>query len=236
MPETAGLATTSADRTYQGLARQILELIQSGELAAGSRLPSERALADRFGVSRTVVREAIIALEVQGLVDVRLGSGIYVAASAPGRSAVLDLPPGPGPIEALRARALIESEIAALAARERKDSDLDRIFAAVAAMREKMDEKRASDDADRDFHRAIAQATGNTLLINVVAAIWDAGRSDPLWKKIEQHFHTRALRQATLDDHQRIFEAIMARDSDAARAAMTAHLDRVIREFTRAWR
>lgn len=235
MPETAASTGAFADRTYQGLARQILALITSGELAAGMRLPSERALADRFGVSRTVVREAIIALEVQGIVEVRLGSGIYVAPPAT-RATRLELPAGPGPIETLRARALIESEVAALAARERKDGDLDRIFSALARMREKMDEKQASDAADRDFHRAIAQATGNSVLINVVSAMWDAGRSDPLWKKIEQHFHTRALRQATQDDHQRIFDAIMARDDAAARAAMAAHLERVVREFTQAWR
>lgn len=235
MPALPSVSTNIPDRTYQGLARQILELIASGELKTGERLPSERALADRFGVSRTVVREAIIALEVQGVVEVRLGSGIYVAAPA-ARTAAFELPNGPGPIETLRARALVESQVAALAAQERKDGDLDRILGALAAMRQNMDDKRASEAADREFHRAIAQATGNTVLANMVTAMWDGARGDPLWKKIEQHFHSRALRRATQEDHQRIFDAIMARDSAAAAQAMTAHLDRVIREFTRAWR
>ena len=224
------------DRTYQALAHQIVDLITSGELAPGERLPSERALGERFGVSRTVVREAIIALEVQGLVEVRLGSGIYVSAVPAQRATAFDLPAGPGPIETLRARALVESEIAALAATERKDADLDQIFSALATMRERTEDKQATDAADREFHRAIARATGNTVLLNMVTAMWDTARADPLWKKIEQHFHTRAMRRASQEDHQRIFDAIMARDADAARDAMKSHLTRVIREFTSAWR
>jgi DNA-binding FadR family transcriptional regulator len=70
----------------------------------------------------------------------------------------------------------------------------------------------------------------------VVTAMWDNSRADPLWKKIEEHFHTPALRVASQEDHQRIFSAIMARDVTAARTAMQAHLARVIGEFTKAWR
>lgn len=224
------------DRTYQGLAKKILELIASGELSAGMRLPSERALAERFHVSRTVVREAIIALEVQGIVDVRLGSGIYVCAAPVTRTPGIDLPSGPGPIETLRARMLIEGEVAALASVERKDSDLDRIFASLATMREKVEDKQASENADREFHRCIAQATGNTVLLNVVTAMWDSAHADPLWRKIEQHFHSRTLREVVHADHQCIFTAIMARDPAAARQAMIAHLTKVIDEFTQAWR
>ena len=224
------------DRTYQGLAKKILELIASGELSAGMRLPSERALAERFNVSRTVVREAIIALEVQDIVDVRLGSGIYVCAAPVRRKTGIGLPGGPGPIETLRARMLIEGEVAALAAVERKDSDLDRILATLAAMRENVDNKEASESADREFHRCIAQATGNAVLLSVVTAMWDSAHADPLWRKIEQHFHSRTLREVVHADHQRIFTAIMGRDSAAARQAMSVHLTKVIAEFTQAWR
>jgi GntR family uxuAB operon transcriptional repressor len=215
----------AADRSYIGLAKQIHALIAaSGDFEAGSRLPSERTLADRFGVSRTQVREAIIAL------------GIYVSTGIGARPVTFELPRGPGPIETLRARALIESEVAALAATERKDSDLDRIFAALTTMREQMHDKQANDAADRQFHMRIAEATGNTVLLHMVTAMWDCARSDPLWAKIEEHFHTPAMRAASQEDHQRIFAAIMGRDPVAAREAMQAHLVRVVGEFTQAWR
>lgn len=228
-----------ADRSYVGLARQIYGLVASGDVAPGARLPSERTLAERFAVSRTQVREAIIALEVRGVVEVRVGSGIYVTEAReaqPLASVSFELPRGPGPIETLRARALIEAEIAALAATERKDADLDRLFAALRAMRENMADKAANEAADRDFHLGIAEATGNAVLRHMVAAMWDGSRTDPLWKKIEEHFHDTALREASQDDHQRIFSAIMARDAQGARDAMQAHLTRVIGEFTQAWR
>ncbi|MFG5776174.1 FadR/GntR family transcriptional regulator [Comamonas sp. J-3] len=225
----------TSERSYQDLARKIIEL-SHGDGAADARLPSERTLADMFGVSRTAVREAIIALEVQGLVEVKVGSGIYVLA--PGQQAAhgFEIPAGPGPIETLRARALIESEIAGLAARERRDGDLDRLFEALAAMRSHLADKGPYDEADRQFHLAIAEAAGNRVLQHMVQAMWDNARSDPRWDKIEQHFHSQALRETSLQDHQAIFAAISERDSDGARAAMQQHLGRVIQEFSQAWR
>ncbi|MDN7616315.1 FadR/GntR family transcriptional regulator [Burkholderia cepacia] len=226
----------AADRSYIGLARQIHAMVAAGAFEAGARLPSERSLADQFGVSRTQVREAIIALEVQGIVEVRIGSGIYVSAADAARPVTFEVPRGPGPIETLRARGLIEAEVAALAATERKDADLDRLFFSLTTMREQMDDKAAYDAADRQFHLRIAESTGNTVLLHMVTAMWDCARSDPLWDKIEEHFHSSALREASQEDHQRIFAAIMARDAAAAREAMSAHLSRVIAEFTQAWR
>ena len=227
-----------SDRSYQKLAASIAALITEGEFKVGDRLPSERALADRFGVSRTLVREAIIVLEIQGNVEVRGGSGIYVCAPAPGAVApasAYTLSPGPGPFELLRARCLIEAEIAGQAAQVRKDSDLDRIFSALTEMHEQMDNKEANAEADRLFHVRIAESTGNSVLMQMVTALWAQARG-PIWTKIEHHFHTPELRLASHADHQRIFNALLARDADASRAAMRAHIERVITEFTQAWR
>ncbi|HKX44790.1 MAG TPA: FadR/GntR family transcriptional regulator [Burkholderiaceae bacterium] len=226
-----------SDRSYQKLATQIAGLISSGELEVGARLPSERALADRFGVSRTLVREAIIVLEIQGLVEVRGGSGIYVSAPAVpvNRSTTSTPPAGPGPFELLRARSLIESEVAAVAAETRQDSDLDRLVAALAAMRESLHDKAANEAADRLFHLRIAEATGNSVLLQMVTALWDHTKA-PIWSQLEAHFHTPALRQASQDDHQRIFTALLDRDAAGARAAMRAHIERVTVEFAQAWR
>jgi len=241
-PPTPVAATTESpesfgDRSYQKLAGRISALIAEGEFEVGARLPSERALAERFDVSRTLVREAIIVLEIQGAVEVRGGSGIYVCVSpiAPNRSTTFTPPAGPGPFELLRARCLIESEIASVAAEARKDADLDRIFAALAAMREHMHDKAANEAADRLFHLRIAESTGNGVLLQMVTGLWDHTKA-PIWSQMESHFHTPALRQASQDDHQRVFTALLERNAEAARAAMRAHIERVIGEFAQAWR
>src|SRR6218665_3544095 len=153
------------DRSYLPLASNIHQLVRQGEFLPGQRLPSERALADRFGVNRTAVREAIIALELQGVVEVRGGSGIYVCQTQDGSARLpAAREAGRGPFELLRARCLIESEIAAVAAVSRKDADLDRMFAALKTMREQMHDKAANEDADVQFHLHIAEASGNSVL------------------------------------------------------------------------
>ena len=221
------------ERGYQRLAEQIMQLILGGEFAPGARLPSERNLADRFQVSRTAVREAVIALEVQETVEVRLGSGIYVR-ERPATVKAIYVPSGPGPFELLRARRLIEGEIAAQAAEMRRDADIDRIYAALADMRDKCDDKHANEVADLQFHIRIAEATGNAVLAHVVQALWEQLRG-PIWAQLEQHFHTPELRQASLEDHQKIFAAIASQNAVTARAAMHEHIDRVVGEFVKGW-
>ena len=218
------------DRAYLRLASQIQALVVQGEFAVGQRLPAERALAERFDVSRTSLREAIIALELQGVVEVRGGSGIYVCEPKPG---VARLPmaqePGAGPFELLRARCLIESEIAGLAATTRKDADLDRMFEALSTMREQMMDKVANEEADRRFHLYIAQSTGNSVLQATVASMWDR-RAAPSGKN-----------RAALP-HAGIAPGLAGRPSThlrragggrwrRARLAMRGHLERVIGEF-----
>lgn len=231
------IAEPLGDRSYQKLAARITALIREDEFEVGARLPSERSLAEQFDVSRTLVREAIIVLELQGAVEVRGGSGIYVCAApaAAMRSTTFMPPSGPGPFELLRARCLIESEIASVAAENRKDADLDRIFAALAAMREQMHDKAANEAADRLFHLRIAESTGNSVLLQMVTALWDHTKA-PIWSQMESHFHTPELRRASQDDHQRVFSALLERNAEAARSAMRAHIERVIGEFAQAWR
>ena len=228
----AGVAE-AGERTYQRLAEQIIGLIIQGEFVPGARLPSERNLAERFQVSRTAVREAVIALEVQDLVEVRLGSGIYVR-DQPASVKPVYVPAGPGPFELLRARRLLEGELAAQAAELRKDADIDSLYAALAAMRDHQDDKRANEAADLQFHQRIAAATGNAVLVQMVNALWDQLRG-PIWMRLEEHFHTPELRKASLQDHQKIFSAIAGRDAAGARSAMHAHIDRVMAEFVKGW-
>jgi DNA-binding FadR family transcriptional regulator len=220
-------------RLYRQIAGQIAALIDKGEFAAGSRLPAERELAALLGVSRTSVREAIISLEIAGRVEVRVGSGIFVAG--PGAAQIAGLvDEGPSPFELLAARRLVEGEIVALAARSMKRADLAALRATIDRMREHADDFAKRDAADREFHVRIAAATGNGSLALVVEGLWQQRRGR-LWSRIERYFHTTKMREGTLVDHAAIVAALERRDADGARQAMHRHLARVEREFQRNW-
>jgi len=230
------LQTVEPTRLYRQIAGQIESLIDNGEFPPGSRLPPERELAVLLGVSRTSVREAIIALEIAGRVDVRVGTGIFV--TDPGAShrsdagAGTERDDGPGPFELLAARAMIEGEFAAVAARTATRKNVAALRETIATMRAHDDDFQRRDAADRAFHVLIAEATGNDALPPITGMLWDQRRGD-LWTRIERHFHTPALRVRTLADHEAIVAAIAAHDANAARAAMHRHLNRVAREFQR---
>lgn len=220
-------------RLYRQVAAQLSALMAAGEFPGGSRLPSERDLAKQLGVSRPSVREGLIALEVQGKVEVRVGAGIFVALSQ--RLAVTDpVAEGQGPFELLRARWLIEGELSAEAARHASPEELQVVRSAVAEMEERHRQKRDAETADRNFHIGIARATHNGALVSVARELWDQGRG-AIWKRMEHHFQTPELRLATFRDHCAILNALEAKDARRARAAMRQHLEHVDCEFNRGW-
>ena len=223
------LQAVESRRLYRQIADQIAHLIESGEFPPGTRLPAERELASSLGVSRASVREAIISLEIGGLVEVRVGTGIFV--TAPARQSVVPQDAGPGPFELLQARKLIEGEIAAIAAATAGPDDLESLRECVARMEANVDDFAVREAGDREFHVRIAKATGNGSLELVVEGLWD--QRAELWRRTQLHFHTHALAQKTIRDHAAILAAIAAHDSEAARAAMHRHLARVVREFQR---
>lgn len=219
-------------RLYRRIARHLSELISKGEFRPGERLPPERELAKQLAVSRPSVREALIALEVEGWVEIRVGSGVVVKPLRP-----LPLPSpeeGEGPFELLRARSIIEGETAALAAKAATVEEIAEIRAAVEELRKSHSGGQRSESADRRFHVAIAKGTHNGPLAAVVQLLWDQGRGT-VWKQMEKHFSTPALRAATIRDHRAVLEAIEARQPQKARKAMHQHLARVDREFSRGW-
>ncbi|MDQ6618873.1 MAG: FadR family transcriptional regulator [Pseudomonadota bacterium] len=223
-------------RLYRQIAGQISALIEQGEYPVGTKLPAERELASLLGVSRTSVREAIISLEIAGLVEVRVGTGIFVReplrASPASQAVAASNDPGPGPFELLSARAVIEGEIAALAARHPRKSDVANLRVTIDVMRTHADDFSRRDAADREFHERIATMTGNGALTWIVSSLWEQRRGD-LWARTEAHFHTAELHAKTLQDHQSIVAAIETQDADAARLAMRKHLSRVAHEFQR---
>ncbi len=229
------LLATGTGRLYRQIAEEIRLRIADATFPAGSRLPAERDLAHRLSVSRTSIREALIALEIQGLVEVRGGSGIYVTNPLPfPRPLFESADAGPGPFELLHARWLVEGEIAAVAARTIDALMLDRLGDALRTLQDETASAQAHDDADRSFHLGIAEATGNGALIQTVRTYWDQRRG-PMWQKLVEHFRTPQLRAVVAQDHRRILDALARRAPAMAREAMRRHLVGVTREFGKGW-
>ena len=222
-------AIATEPRLYRVVSSRIEALIREENIKPGERLPAERDLATKLGVSRTSLREALIALELGGVVEVRGGSGVYVSEQAASRSARPAA--GPGPFEVLAARRMIEVEVAALAAKNATPAAVDAILVAVEQMEQNQDNLGENESADRNFHMAIARAAGNSALEGVIEYLWNQRGS--LWHKLTEHFQTEELRQLTLLDHRAILSAIASHDVAGARQAMRAHLDRVTRTFSR---
>jgi GntR family transcriptional repressor for pyruvate dehydrogenase complex len=225
-------------RLYRQIADQIRTLIRSGEFPAGARLPPERDLAKQLGVSRPSVREALIALEVEGLVEVRIGSGIYVQPGG-GRTGEKPGPVGDGgatagPFELLRARYVIEAETAALAAKSAKKAQVEAIEEALATMQHELHGDKQPLGGDRMFHLRIAEATGNGALVAVVQMLWE-DRTGPLYKQLEHHYDSPKLWQSAMAEHRSVLKAIAAKDAGGARAAMQRHLNQAYKRFSKGW-
>ncbi len=213
-------------RLYEKVAEDIAAAIKRGDYAIGDRLPSERDLAGRYDVSRPTIREAVIALEVDGLVEVKTGSGVYVRATVPPAGGAR--PADVGMFELLEARRIVESEAAALAAQRIDDGELETLRALIAEMdAENKRDVEMSEDADRRFHLAIAGATRNSALLSAIEFFWDARASSAQ----TQHFlkKVRATGVAPrIDEHAMILKALERHDAAAARLAMSNHLTAVI--------
>lgn len=214
-------------RMYRVVAERIQQLIREQQMKPGTRLPSERELAASLCVSRASLREGIVALELGGVVEVRGGSGVYVRTLPASADDVTEA--GPGPFEVLYARSMIEGEVASMAAKHASPVALQAILAALLEMERSHEDRSSNELADRNFHLAIAHASGNSALVGVIDYLWRQRSS--LWHRLKEHYRTEELRKSTLLDHRAIFDAIVARDAPGARRAMRMHLERVTRTF-----
>lgn len=202
--------------------------IRENRYAAGDRLPSETAIVEEFGVSRTVVREAISKLQAAGLVETRHGIGTFVIGlgdAATFRVSADQLATLQDVIAVLELRIAIETEAAALAAQRRGDENIRRMRAALDAFAAAVDEGRDAVGPDFQFHLEVARATHNERFVDIVSALGtgaiprarlagDVSRSDE---------HKAYLRRVNVE-HESILDAIAAGDAEAARAAMRTHL------------
>jgi GntR family transcriptional regulator, transcriptional repressor for pyruvate dehydrogenase complex len=210
-------------RLYRQIADQLRALIAAGEWPLGTRLPPERDLAQQLGVSRPSVREALIALEVEGLVEVRMGSGIYVTALDALPAARSALGQTLGPFDIIRARALIEAELAALAARSRTPALLKKLRVAVKAMEDDIARNTMPIRGDREFHLALAEASDNAALVRVVTELFDE-RNNPMFEQLGRHFENAKSWRAAVAEHRAVMRAVGNGEVAAARRAMQTHL------------
>jgi DNA-binding FadR family transcriptional regulator len=198
--------------------------IVSGQYSIGDRLPPERELALSFGVSRPTLREAIIALELNGLVEVRMGSGVYVTAVRPVREGAI--PMGIGPFELTEARLIFEPEVAALAATQITPEGVAELEGLLKEM-EKGNRTGNGEVADRRFHQRIADATRNSALSAMVDSLWTIRNSSPQCVRLFQQSKAKGY-LPVVAEHRAVLEALRAGDPRAAHTAMKNHLGRVL--------
>lgn len=217
-------AAPAQDRLYQDLARRLIAVLSSGHYKVGDRLPAERELSVQYNVSRPTVREAVIALEVQGLVEVRVGSGAYVKR-LPGKDDI------PGfnitAFELTEARLLFEGEAAALAATQITDEGLAELEALVEEIERENENPDGTVRADRAFHLAIARATRNAAVAEAVERLWDLRSKSPESALLHEKARSANI-MPVVDEHTAILEALRNHDPVAARGAMRTHLAAVL--------
>ncbi len=227
------LQVIESQRLYQRVAGQISELIRRGEWRSGKRLPPERDLAVKLGVSRPTVREAMISLELSGLVEIRPGAGSYVRGGetsehrAPGHDDT-----GPSPFDLIAARRLIEGEIAAVVAGAVTPDEMDNLAAAIGKMERDIEggSQLVSNREDGDFlfHVRLAAAAGNASLESIVGQLWE-GMRRPIFAALSQRFRLPGNARQAAGEHRAVLDRIAAGDSAGARKAMHRHLDQVVR-------
>lgn len=229
-PRASSAAQATGTKLYRHVIETIRSEIRDGIYTVGDRLPSERVLVERFGVSRLTVREALIGLEILELVQARQGAGVFVIANEERKDLpvqALDI----GAFELTEARRIVEVQAAALAAHTATPEEIDELR---GIMHEMAAENRGQAlpewTADRRFHVAIARATQNEAIVMLVNLLWDVRKRSPLCHTILQRI-TAAGERPRLDDHRRILDAIAAHDPVEARAAMQDHIDRVLKNL-----
>lgn len=227
------LQTVSSRKLYIQIADQLREQILSGAIRPGQQLPSERDLSVQLGVSRPTLREALIALEIAGLVEVRVGVGAFVQDH--GRRGKGLPERNQSPIEIMAVRRLLEPQAAALASHHMGEMEKLRLKAIVAHMREETDAGEWSAESDRDLHMMIADACGNLILRDMIGILW-ASRAEDVDTRFHRHLgDISEVRLRIMDDHESIAAAVIAGDAQAAHTAMDAHLDYVEREMYSGW-
>ena len=214
-------------RLYEQIVQQIEESIVQGTLKPGDQLPAERELAQRFGVSRTAVREAVKALREKGLVEAYSGRGTFITdgttqAVRQSLDLMVKIGQPEGSTQLAEVRAILEPEIAALAATRIQESELATMREAVAIMDRAGQDPDAYIEADLDFHLALAEGAANPLILSLLDSIVALLREQRM-----RIFKVPGGPERGQVHHKRILDAVERHDAEAARDAMRAHLGQV---------
>lgn len=216
------LEAIKTQRLYVKVADQISKLVQDGEIRVGERLPSERILAEKLGVSRPTIREAMIALEIAGLIEIRSGSGIYVIEQKTPNLKVTD--EGIGPFEILDTRYIIEAEACALAAVNITAEQLEQLKFLIKEMEKEEKLPNASEQADMQFHLLIAEASQNSAIATIIKWLWDLRNQSVLSTSFMARLREEGI-HPSISEHKRIVTALETGNPEKARIAMKSHIE-----------
>ncbi|WP_406677179.1 FadR/GntR family transcriptional regulator [Moorella sp. ACPs] len=221
-------------KIYEEIVQQIKDLIGKGNLKPGDRLPPERELSERLGVSRASVREALSALAAMGVIDIRPGEGTFVQNIRYGAiveplamALLLDRQEA---MELLEARQALEGEAAYLAARRAGPQDLEKMAGILKEMERDLRNGTLGEEADLRFHLAIAEAARNSVLARLMHTVSDTMRQ-ALRTSRQRLYTTPGNQELLFEQHKRIYEAIKAHTPRDARRAICQHLRFVEREL-----
>ncbi len=217
-------------KIYEEIVEQIRQLIRDGDLNPGDRLLSERELSERLRVSRASVREALSALEIMGLIEVRPGEGTFI------RQTSVDSIIGPMALilsmekdtimELLQVRKVLEVEAVGLAAARASEEEKLLIKQAIEQMESDLKQGRLGEEADHKFHFAIAGATGNSILMRLMNTISDTMQHTLLASR-KRLYESKGTPERLYTEHRQIYQAVAAGDVELARQLMYSHLEKV---------
>lgn len=228
------LPIVPTQRLFARTAERIFLLIQERGLTAGQKLPSEAELVSLLNVSRPTIREALVALEVVGVVTVRKNVGALVGPQQYFPSSVIETDEA-GPFEQLEARFALEPASAALAAQRRSDHVCDALEETIVYMLEEHAGGFQTEVGDRNFHLLIAKASGNALIERSITQLWRMRERSQLWPQLQKLVEIQKWRSKAVYEHMRILEAIRRQDTEAAQEEMLKHLESVRSSFDEAF-
>ena len=218
------------ERKYQAVVDSIRDAISRGEFACGGALPPERTLIERFGVSRSSLREAFSVLELLGLIESHPGRGRFVRsphAFAGSEAVPLE---SASVLELMEARRILDPAIASEAARRASPSDMTKIRRVLSATHKNLDDITARAESDFEFHLAMAEATRNFIFVNIVRMEFNL-----IMATHKQIYGNLEDKGAFVAEHEELYEAITMHDAERASGAASLHIDRIYRALIGAY-